>query len=249
MNFDVDQHLYRLNSDLWGRADMLQSTDPAKAAKFARAAMMLGVLSSYDLYGGFLINHVTGAPAKTKRLLDLPDGKFEELGKLIAARFALQGGSSSMIAGIITDMISGQKTRPVDVALVNRVVQEYDQTFRKGVPELGTRFRTIGYVWEFLNLLKERNSADGQAAVRQLLETWKKDFPDPDLTRWIDQALTRKGPLPGTMVGFMVNGKMVTAAEFANLPEVQNAKDPLVPLIKALMGGATQPATTSSPPP
>jgi hypothetical protein len=55
-------------------------------------------------------------------------------------------------------------------------------------------------VWSLKNLLKVRRDPAGQALVKNQLESWQHDFPDPNIGRWITEALTVDGPPPGRLV-------------------------------------------------
>jgi hypothetical protein len=77
----------------------------------------------------------------------------------------------------------------------------FNKAFREGPDQLGYRLTLIRTSWKFLNLLKTKPDAELQNIVRKQLQEWKRDFQDPNIDRWVKQALTREGPVPGKLYG------------------------------------------------
>jgi hypothetical protein len=96
----------------------------------------------------------------------------------------------------IIDKIGTLDGSKIDVSQVKDALGYLDKTFKEGPLQKGYLFDVISHTWSLLNVLRIKQHAEGQAAVRKQLEIWKSDFPDEDIKRWVDQAIERVGPAP-----------------------------------------------------
>ena len=187
---------------LWNLAETAQEKSPERSRQIARAALMLAALNDFE--GGWIaLRKVCSNESDTaKTLLNLPDDDFEKLQEVVKARMIqLKLGTAEDEAAMREiDLISASKDSTVSLEKVKVVLAHEDNAWREGPAQLGNRHWIIGNAWDFLNLLRFKQSQEGQSLVRKQLEIWKQEFPDPDTSRWIDEALTRVGPPPGKML-------------------------------------------------
>jgi hypothetical protein len=185
-----------LQGDLWKRAENVADTDVRRASELAKAAIMLAAVCDFDrgYMGGLapLVNE----PGKCEKILNLPAGQFEKLGKLVAARFQMPG-VMPIAAYSAIDKVTGSDS--VALADVQKALDQLDEWMRKS-PRCGDQYEALDATWQLRNLMRFRHSAEGRGAVEQKMLGWKREYGDPDVQRWIEEALTREGPPPHIFV-------------------------------------------------
>ena len=198
-----------LQRDLWKQALALAESDPKRAAELGRAEMMLSVLC--DFYNCYLgIAPIQNEPAETKKLLDLPEGQFEKLQKLVEGRANAKSEMDLIKALMAIDTVTAaQAVNPTDV---QGALKAMDLTLRES-PRVGDQYWAVYYTSELLNLVKFRHSLEGQAAVEKQLLVWKADYAGPDMQRWIEEALSREGPPPHQFVARFGGGQVQPAGK------------------------------------
>jgi hypothetical protein len=186
---------------LWNRAIDFQTDNLHKATQFARASMMLAAMCDIDFGWSSLYNHLTADKQTAKKLLDLPDARFDQLQKTVDERISrTQTAANERRTGAEgIDTLAAQSTAPT-LAQVQSILTHFDTALKTGSHQPTEQFEIILTTWRLSNLLKSRHSQDSLALVHRQLETWKHNLPDPTPTRWLDQALTLESPPPKKLV-------------------------------------------------
>jgi hypothetical protein len=191
-----------INESLWKMAE--ETKDAELAQRYARAAVMLAAMNDVSIRW-WNVAQLVNEPEKSAALLGLSKETFEKLRTLVDERAIKEGRAmqQTMEVGKLMDAITQERGKPVPDGAWTEMLSGLDKAFREGVPQLGDRYEVILKAWSVLNLMRSRGSAAGMAAVHGQLAKWMADFPDPDIGRWIGQALTREGPAPGQQVGIL----------------------------------------------
>jgi hypothetical protein len=204
-----------LIKSMWSLAESAAERDPRRAAEIARAALVFSALNDYQAGWAPVLTKVTRVAdaESTKKLLGINDRQFERLKAVVKRRQdeSRIESEESLVAERVIDRINESKG-DIDAATVNEVLVHLDEAFRKGPAQEGYRWECIHDAWDLVNLARIRKSKETEDAVRKQLETWKKDYENPTLRRWISQALEKEGPAPGKKVADFVmlpSGKIV----------------------------------------
>jgi hypothetical protein len=198
-----------LGRELGKQARALADSDPKRASELYRAAMMLVLVCDYYI-GWYNLASIDNEPEVVKKLLNLPEGQFEKLQNLMEARASSKSHGDLMKAMMAIDTVTAAQA--VNQADVQGALKALDLTLRD-MPRVGDQYRVVHYTWSLLNLVKSRHNLEGQAAVEKQLLSWKAEFPDPDVQRWIEQALSREGPPPHQLVLHLSRGQVQPAGK------------------------------------
>ncbi|MCL2639289.1 MAG: sigma-70 family RNA polymerase sigma factor [Phycisphaerales bacterium] len=182
---------------LWTLANTVDATDAEAARKIARAAVLLVAMNDFQA-GSLKLSPMIEEDA-FRTLTGMDDERFEKLKSLVAERskqlkvwstytFAAAFGYNRIRAGQISK------------EAVQKILRRSDAAFREGPPQLGYRWRVLSATWELLNALRLHENEEGQELVRQQFASWRRDFPDKHIDRWIGQALEREGEPPEKLV-------------------------------------------------
>jgi hypothetical protein len=189
-----------LGDNLWNLSVAAQKRDAKKASELAKASIMVSAMD--DFFTDWLPVANRMASPETEGVLGIPHEEFIRLKKLVEKRMDEHNlWAREAVAGLkLIDAITEAKAAKVAPETVREIMAHIDKAFREGPDQLGYRLKLIRYTWTFLNLLKTKSDAELPNFVRRQFEEWKRDFRDPNIERWITQALTREGPVPVKLV-------------------------------------------------
>jgi hypothetical protein len=182
--------------EMWELAKQEAAQDAGRASQIARAAVVLSTLNDFDRLWEEVVSNVINEPEATAKLLRVSDADFQRLTRAVKDRVTREPATQSDFNSLrLVDRMTAEGGQPA-MADIQKVLTFYDTQVRKRTPQLGYRYSAIAACWHFLQLMKVKGQAEGEAATRAVLSAWKKDFPAEDVVRWVDQALTREGPVP-----------------------------------------------------
>ncbi len=187
---------------IWSLAQAARDRNPGRSSDLARASLMLSAMSDIeDSWSG--LSWVVDDPDTARKLLNIPEDRFKSLSAAIKTRIDQDhiNFTEGLAAAKATDAINSENAGAVTLGEVNGVLAHMDTEFRKGVPQLFDQCGTIYSAWLLLNTVRYKGSPETTAAVEAQLRKWQEDYPDPNLKRWISEALSRQGLPPGKLVG------------------------------------------------
>jgi hypothetical protein len=186
-----------LSEKLWGLAVAAQSKDAKRAKDIATAACVFAALNYYHLNWRSLERIIgsDGADLKTKELLGLSEEQFKRFQEVVRTEGErmVTWSQELMPALEAVDEICGAPDKPLDsVRITKDVLSRFDKAYREGPSQAGCRWLIINNAWDVLNLARTRYDEAIQQLVRRQLEKWKREYPDPNTNRWIDEAFVRQ---------------------------------------------------------
>jgi hypothetical protein len=187
----------QLSKKLWELAEAAQSKDAKRSREMATAVFVFAALDYYQLDWRELTRIIgrNGSDLKSKELLELTDDQFKRLQEVVRGeQQRLETlGNESMKANEAVDRIAGAPDKPMDADMITKeVLSHLDRAYREGPSQSGCRWGVISDAWDLLNLARSIHDEAIQQLVRQQLEKWKRDYPDTNTDRWIDEALARQ---------------------------------------------------------
>jgi hypothetical protein len=189
----------KLANHLWDLAIASQEIDAAKSSELAKASIMMSAMSDFYTSSAGLVEHMKSSDAE--KLLGIPKDRFEKLKEVIKDRNDENTAwlMESIEAYKRIDTISESNDVNIKQETVAQILEHLDKGLKGGPQQLGYRWVQLRITWQFLNLVKSRQSKESQEAVKSQLNLWKLDYGDPNTQRWISEALTRDGPVPGKL--------------------------------------------------
>ncbi|WP_428938130.1 hypothetical protein [Fontivita pretiosa] len=195
---------------LWKEAVRVVDSDPAKAQRLARTAMVLCIQQG-DARMSEMTIHLARQP-QSHRVLGLSEQQHRALLGLAESRSYVSNEydqHTRALTKAIDELIAAPAGSKLDRSRVESALRDFEAIWIWSGERIQNRWANAGYLWRLVCLARAEGDAEALALIRNKLDELDGQSHDPNSRRWLKEIMTLPGGRPSP-IGL---GKTPTLAE------------------------------------